>query len=182
MRTRQSHQQRLSVPVHGVEGGKYNLYKGWLGSRRHHRLRWYIEWHFNVTRKRFNGVQGGRTEPALSALCLRPMKILKSACRKQHHREKGVVILTDSLSLATVLKCGHVKKPCVETIRGIKHNDLTTDIPAQSTGIWYNETVEQLTGVTESMRPIQMHSSDIRKRMRVARRENRHSRTEVIRH
>ena len=92
-----------------------------------------------------------------------------------------MVILAYSLSLVTVLECGPVKEPCVETIGDIKDNYLTTNLPGQ-TGIWYNETADYLTGVTESMRPIQIHSSDIRKRVREVVREDPPSRTEIIRH
>ena len=60
-----------------------HLCKGWLGSRRHHCLGWY-----RVAQQ----CNRGRAEPALSELCLRPMKILKKILKILAHFSLDVLI------------------------------------------------------------------------------------------
>ncbi|KAJ7381364.1 hypothetical protein OS493_001496, partial [Desmophyllum pertusum] len=96
--------------------------------------------------------------------------------RNNTTEEDRVVVLTDSLSLVTRLKCGLVREHWVQTICNIKADYHTTYIPGHA-GIWYNETADQLAGAAEPIGPIQLHPSDVRNRMKETVRENPPPRT-----
>lgn len=63
---------------------------------------------------------------------------------KSTREDDTVIILTDSRSLVSRLKCGQVKEPWTETIRNIKASYQTTYIRGYA-GIWY-KTADLLAG------------------------------------
>lgn len=141
--TRQSHQQRWSVLVPGIEGDKNHPCNGWLSLWWHHSLGYCRVVEQQETFEWCAGRQGRTSYFWDESEAYEDALVWMGNISTQRDR---VVIPTDWLSLVTRLKCGHVKEARVNNIHFRPCRYLV-----------YNETPDQPAGVAEIMDPIQLH-------------------------